>query len=290
MGASLFRSYQYADASITNAKLASDAVTNDVVAAAAAIAYTKLALSDSIVNADVNSAAAIAESKLADLGKEGAASLIANIRRRFKEHLRPYVDSGCAPSAGAGLSITVSAGTAYPDGVRIAYGSGSVNGTANTTGGDVWIDSDGSLNAGAAGATPSTGVKIGEYDSGAVNLTYAGTRNGVLKVIAEAAMAFDDATGHNHTGTGGNGTKIGSAALSFAWADNETVAVDGTVGPFALAQSPSPAGSLLLIVEGQVQIAGSGNDYQLSGGNVTFEATRNPPSGSDVRAFYRYSA
>ena len=113
---------------------------------------------------------------------------------------------------------------------------------------------------------------------------------GKARWSATHGPAFDDATGHNHTGTGGNGTKIGSAALSFAWADNETVAVDGTVGPFALAQSPSPAGSLLLIVEGQVQIAGSGNDYQLSGGNVTFEATRNPPSGSDVRAFYRYSA
>lgn len=38
-----------------------------------------------IANADINSAASIAESKLADLGKEGAASLAANIKRRGEE-------------------------------------------------------------------------------------------------------------------------------------------------------------------------------------------------------------
>lgn len=55
------------DGSITEAKLASSAVTNAKVKAAAAIAYSKLNLSGSILNADINASAAIALSKLAAL-------------------------------------------------------------------------------------------------------------------------------------------------------------------------------------------------------------------------------
>jgi hypothetical protein len=52
-------------ANVLAAILAAGGITNTQVAAAAAIAYSKLALSNSIVNADINSAAAIAYSKLA---------------------------------------------------------------------------------------------------------------------------------------------------------------------------------------------------------------------------------
>lgn len=58
-----------AAAAIAYSKLAlSGSVTNSDIAAAAAIAYTKLALTNSIVNADISSSAAIAFSKLADPG------------------------------------------------------------------------------------------------------------------------------------------------------------------------------------------------------------------------------
>ena len=52
------------DGSITTAKLAAGAVTNVKVDAAAAIAYSKLALTGTIVNADVSASAAISYSKL----------------------------------------------------------------------------------------------------------------------------------------------------------------------------------------------------------------------------------
>ena len=50
---------------ITTTQIANDTILNEDINSAAAIAYSKLALTDSIVNADVNSAAAIDYSKLA---------------------------------------------------------------------------------------------------------------------------------------------------------------------------------------------------------------------------------
>lgn len=50
---------------VTNAKIANDTITNAKINSAAAIAYSKLALTSSIVNADIAAAAAIAYSKLA---------------------------------------------------------------------------------------------------------------------------------------------------------------------------------------------------------------------------------
>lgn len=55
---------QAQDATLTNAKIANDQITNAKINSAAAIAYSKLNLTGSIVNADVNASAAIAYSKL----------------------------------------------------------------------------------------------------------------------------------------------------------------------------------------------------------------------------------
>ena len=119
-----------ADLAVTNGKLATDAVDNSKIVSTAAIAYSKLSLTgailnadlagsiaysklslaNSIVNADVSAGAAIAESKLADHGKEGASSLLVNMRRRMKEIMSPFTDSGHTTVAGAGLSVDAALG------------------------------------------------------------------------------------------------------------------------------------------------------------------------------------
>jgi len=76
------------------------------------------------------------------------------------------------------------------------------------------------------------------------------------------------------------------SAVPGNYADNETPSgtIDGSNKTFTLANSPSPADSLMLFVNGVFQT--SGEDYSLSGDTITFTVA--PPSGSIIRAFYRY--
>jgi hypothetical protein len=129
------------DSSITSAKMNDGAVTNGKIGADAVdgskIADDSIAaehIADgAIVDAHINGSAAIAESKLADLGKEGASSLLANIRRRDIEVAAPVHANGVVvnqDTATAGLvtaqsspdmSVQVAAATVYnASGTRIA--------------------------------------------------------------------------------------------------------------------------------------------------------------------------
>jgi hypothetical protein len=67
-GAGPWNTADIVDGAITSAKILDGTIANIDVAAAAAIAYSKLALTNSVVNADIAAAAAIAYSKLALTG------------------------------------------------------------------------------------------------------------------------------------------------------------------------------------------------------------------------------
>lgn len=72
---------------------------------------------------------------------------------------------------------------------------------------------------------------------------------------------------------------------SFSDAETPSGAINGTNLTFTLANTPSPAASLMLVLNSGVQVAG-GIDYTLSGTTITFV---NPPQTSSIlRAWYRY--
>ena len=62
--------------------------------------------------------------------------------------------------------------------------------------------------------------------------------------------------------------------------------VNGSNAVFTLLSNPTPAASLVVMVNGQVMTAG-GTDYTLSGSTVTFVTA--PPTTSIVRVSYRTS-
>ena len=78
---------------------------------------------------------------------------------------------------------------------------------------------------------------------------------------------------------------LGGSSINYA--DNEipSGAIDGSNPTFTLANTPSPAASLSLFLNGTQQGAG-GEDFSLSGAEITFNS--NLLSGSKLRAFYRY--
>lgn len=80
--------------------------------------------------------------------------------------------------------------------------------------------------------------------------------------------------------------RYGAGGSGPNYADNETPSgtINGSNTAFTLANSPSPAGSLQLYLDGVGQIAAT--DYTLSGASVTF--TSAPSTGGLLRAFYRY--
>jgi hypothetical protein len=80
----------------------------------------------------------------------------------------------------------------------------------------------------------------------------------------------------------------GSGSINFA--DNETPSgtINGVNDTFTLANTVSPAASLSLYLNGQLQISGGGNDFTLSGLTITYAAGRIPQTGDVHRASYRY--
>lgn len=96
-------------------------------------------------------------------------------------------------------------------------------------------------------------------------------------------------------GAGITGTNVGSAVTATVGAgaglnfsDNETPSgtINGTNAVFTLANTPSPAGSLNLYLNGQLMKAG-GEDFTLATATITFVDA--PPSGSILLASYRYA-
>ena len=67
--------------------------------------------------------------------------------------------------------------------------------------------------------------------------------------------------------------------------ETPTGTVDGVNDTFTLAYAPIVS-SLIVLRNGIVQEAGTGNDYTLSGSVITFEAGALPQTGDKVRARY----
>lgn len=71
-----------------------------------------------------------------------------------------------------------------------------------------------------------------------------------------------------------------------AYADNETPggSINGSNTVFTLTQAPVPPASLMLFLNGVLQLQGT--DYILSGSTITF--TNAPTAGAWIEAFYRF--
>ena len=78
------------------------------------------------------------------------------------------------------------------------------------------------------------------------------------------------------------------SASTTNFADSETPSgtVNGVNTAFTLANTPSPATSLIFTVNGQV-MSPVGVDFTLSGTTITTVTA--PPTGSVLRAWYRYA-
>ena len=89
--------------------------------------------------------------------------------------------------------------------------------------------------------------------------------------------------------TAGTWTEV-AASSAGAQVDNETPAGtrDGANDTFTLAHTPSPAGSLLLFLDGIYQVAGV--DYTLTTATIVFAAAPQVTDNASMDAFYRYTA
>ncbi len=76
-----------------------------------------------------------------------------------------------------------------------------------------------------------------------------------------------------------------TGGINFADTETPTGAINGSNVTFTLANAPSPAASLILTLNGQV-LAPVGVDYTLSSATITLNTA--PPTGSILRAWYRY--
>lgn len=83
------------------------------------------------------------------------------------------------------------------------------------------------------------------------------------------------------------GRILTSSVSNINFADSETLggAINGSNVTFTLANTPNPALSLELFLNGQLLTSG-GVDYTLVGSTITLNTA--PPSGSTIRAWYRY--
>jgi hypothetical protein len=166
---------RYHNGSASKDLVESGGVVNADIASSAAIAYSKLNLANSILNSDIDPAAAIAQSKLADLGKEGAADLLTNIRRRFSEGVSAnFIYHGLVVSAGAGLNVNVTAGVSYVNGARVSTGAQTniLSLTASTSNQKIYVDNAGSFGT-TTGTLTANQIWLASVDTGASTVTAA---------------------------------------------------------------------------------------------------------------------
>ena len=78
----------------------------------------------------------------------------------------------------------------------------------------------------------------------------------------------------------------GGSTLNFSDEEVPSGLINGSNTAFTLANSPNPAASLLLVLNGVIQQQGVGKDYTLSGANITFVSA--PASGGVLLAWYRF--
>jgi hypothetical protein len=79
---------------------------------------------------------------------------------------------------------------------------------------------------------------------------------------------------------------VSGAGISFSDAETPSGSIDGVNSTFMLAHAPSPAASLVLVMNGITLREGAGNDYTLSGSTITMASA--PETGTILLSWYRY--
>lgn len=80
---------------------------------------------------------------------------------------------------------------------------------------------------------------------------------------------------------------VSATGSSFGDAETPSGTVNGINATFTLANTPSPAGSLILTKNGQVMKSG-GTDFTLATATITFATAAIPQTGDVLIAWYRY--
>jgi hypothetical protein len=174
--------------------------------------------------------------------------------------------------------------------------SGSLSGVKTVTSdyavqpGDTTINVDASagpvtITLPPASTMPNAVLTITKIDSSANTVTIVGPISGNSSVVL--TTQYQSITVES-TPSGWIQVGVGSAA-STNYADNETPsgALNGSNQTFTLAHTPSPAGSLQLYWNGDLQL--SGVDYTLSGSTITLLIAHPDTSQGDwLRCSYRY--
>lgn len=281
---------QLADTSVTSDKLGSGAVTAGKIAAGGVSAADQIA-AGTITNTEINASAAITESKLADLGKEGAASLVANIRRRDIEVAGPVHANGAVVNQDTATAGKVTAqGT--PD-MTVAVAAGACYNAAGTR-------IDGSANAALAiGAADVTNARydLVTFDASGVATVTAGTPAGSPTVPALPANHVKLAV----VKVAANDTAISNSEIydhrrpAAPIMRQETFTGDGATLAFALSRRARGAVQVFRGVAPQIEVSGSpatADEYNLNdateqdGTEVAYNTGYAPGNGQVLTAWY----
>jgi hypothetical protein len=263
-------------AAIAYSKLAlSSSIVNADISTSAAVVYSKLALSNSIVNADINSAAAIVDTKLATIATAGKVSNSATTATNANT-ANAIVARDASGNFSAGTITAALAGNASTVTTN-ANLTGDVTSVGNATSiaAGVIVDSDINASAGIVDTKLATIATAGKVSNSATTATSANTGS---------AIVARDGSGNFSAGTI-------TAALTGAASSNVLKAGDTLTGPLLVAAGTvslpglavagdsntgfySPSADTLVLVTGGVERyrTTSGGRFQVAGpydGNIT---------------------
>lgn len=168
---------------VQNTDLATDAVKNNVVAADAAIAYSKLNLGTSIVNADISASAAIVDTKLAAISTASKVSGAALTTLASIPAGAGVIPSANLPSAAISAVVgnSTRAGDAASGNQTIAHGLGAVPSLVRFT--TTWPSS-------------GTPLSFGVYDGTNMRcITFQGTSTAQFTMDTDRVVSMITTTG-----------------------------------------------------------------------------------------------
>lgn len=174
----------------------------------------------------------------------------------------------------------------------VDIGSGSGGGSSNDA--DSLGGQPASYYATASGLTSGLALKLNISDTASMLTNYRHWLAGYATTTeVNTALAGKAGILHTHTTSDITGfntavdaritTALAAAEKTFYIRETPSGTVNGTNAVFTLANTPV-SGSEQVFLNGLLQEPGSGNDYQISGGTITFNAA--PPSGARIRVSY----
>jgi hypothetical protein len=108
----------------------------------------------------------------------------------------------------------------------------------------------------------------------------AGIAGRLYFAVDTTTLYYDNGSTWDTWATGGGGSP------NFADAETPSGTIDGVNTTFTLAHAPSPAASLILVMNGITLREGGGNDYTLSTSTITMASA--PETGTILICWYRY--